>query len=80
LRDNRDILGKEAMKAVRNWTSTKVPMWQDDMVNFWRAGSPFEIREVSTEEEKALITRFAQQHHLDLIERGKTLILTPTSK
>lgn len=65
------------MRAVRNWTSTKVPMWQEDMVNFWRAGSAFEIREVSSEEERSLITRFAQQHDLDLIERGKTLILSP---
>jgi hypothetical protein len=65
------------MRAVRNWTSTQVPMWQEDIVNFWRAGSPFEVREVSTEEEKAIITRFAQQHDLELIERGKTLILEP---
>jgi hypothetical protein len=65
------------MRAVRNWTSTKVPMWQEDIMNFWRAGSPFEIREVSTEDEKEIITTFARQHDLDLIERGKTFILAP---
>ena len=65
------------MKAVRNWTSTQVPMWQEDIINFWRAGSPFEIREVSTEEDKSIISKFAHQHELDLIERGKTLILSP---
>ena len=52
-------------------------MWQEDIINFWRAGSPFEIREVSTEEDKSIISKFAHQHELDLIERGKTLILSP---
>ena len=65
------------MRPGRNWTSTQVPMWQEDMINFWRAGSPFEIREVSTEGEKAIIAKFAQEHDLDLIQRGKTFILSP---
>ena len=60
----------------RNWTSTRTPMWEVDMVNFWRAGGSFEVREVGTVEERAVVESFAREHGLEMVARGKTMILT----
>ena len=64
-------------KKNRNWTSTTTPMWQGDMLHFWRAGSSFEVREVSTDGDRQFIQSFATDYNLDLVERGKTFIFSP---
>ena len=56
-----------------NWTSTKVPLWQLDCQNFWRAGTAFEIRDVK-DEDRPFIETFAASHHLSYTRRGETVI------
>lgn len=56
-----------------NWTSTQVPMWQLDCQNFWRAGSPFEVRNVVTNEDKHFIEVFARSHNLSFTREGDTV-------
>ena len=53
-----------------NWTSTKVPMWQLDCQNFWRAGSIFEVRDVTSEEDLKFIEIFARSHDLSCKMNG----------
>ncbi len=60
------------MKKVVNWTSAKVPMWQMDCQNFWRAGLPFEVRNVSEEEDVKFIETFASSHSLNYVRKGET--------
>lgn len=62
-------------KPARNWTSTKVPMWEGDLIEFWRAGPPFEVREVSTPEHEDVIVRFARSHNLKAQKSGTTIII-----
>jgi hypothetical protein len=59
-----------------NWTSTKVPMWQLDCQNFWRAGSTFEVRDVSTEEDKKFIEIFANSHNLPFTRRENSFVFS----
>ena len=47
------------------------------MLHFWRAGSSFEVREVSTDGDRQFIQSFATDYNLDLVERGKTFIFSP---
>jgi len=56
-----------------NWTSTNVPLWQSDCENFWRAGGPFEVRGVSSDEHKAFIALFAERHSLNFSQSGTTV-------
>ncbi|HVK59874.1 MAG TPA: hypothetical protein VM735_13895 [Candidatus Kapabacteria bacterium] len=55
-----------------NWTSTKVPMWQFDCQNYWRAGSAFEVRDVTTEEHMKFVATFASVHELSFSVIGQT--------
>jgi hypothetical protein len=57
-----------------NWTSTKVPLWQLDCQNYWRAGSPFEIRDVTTDEDRQFIETFAVSHNLSFTRRGDSVV------
>jgi hypothetical protein len=65
------------MKLVTNWTSTKVPLWETDCLQFWRAGQPFELRDVSTEEHFLFVARFAKAHELEVRRDGTTVIFQP---
>ena len=56
-----------------NWTSTKVPMWQLDCQNFWRAGSAFEVRDLTEEEDRKFIEIFASSHNLTFTRNGNTV-------
>jgi hypothetical protein len=58
-----------------NWTSTMVPLWESDLINFWRAGKPFEVRDVTTTEQSLILTQFAASHELDVIREGSKVIL-----
>ena len=62
------------MKKVVNWTSATVPMWQIDCQNFWRAGLPFEVRDISTDEEIRFVETFATSHHLTYKRQGSTVL------
>ena len=55
-----------------NWTSTKVPLWRMDCENFWRAGTAFELRDVTTEEHKKFVQAFSFLRHIKVSERGTT--------
>jgi hypothetical protein len=61
-------------KAAINWTSTEVPMWEMDCVQFWRTGLPFELRNVTTEEHEAFVERFASAHQLTVEQYGSTVL------
>lgn len=62
-------------KVARNWTSTKVPMWEVDLIEFWRTGRPFEVREVSTPDQEEVILRFARSRGLKIERAGTTIVL-----
>jgi hypothetical protein len=62
-----------ARKAVTNWTSTKVPLWETDCIQFWRAGHPFELRDVSAEDHYRFVTTFARAHDLEVRHEGSTI-------
>jgi hypothetical protein len=64
-------------KAITNWTSTKVPLWETDCVQFWRAGQPFELRDVSTEDHHMFVARFANMHNLDVSRDGDRVVFSP---
>ena len=65
--------GMTARKAVTNWTSTKVPLWETDCIQFWRAGHPFELRDVSAEDHYQFIASFARAHDLEVRHEGSTI-------
>jgi hypothetical protein len=59
-----------------NWTSTKVPLWETDCLQFWRAGQPFEVRDVTTEDHLLFVARFAEAHELEIRQDGSTVIFS----
>ncbi len=66
-------------KAAINWSSTEVPMWETDCVQFWRTGLPFELRNVTTAEHDAFVERFASAHQLSVEREGNTVIFSFTA-
>jgi hypothetical protein len=64
-------------KAATNWTSTEVPMWETDCVQFWRTGLPFELRSVTTAEHDEFVQRFAQAHQLRVEREGSVARFFP---
>jgi hypothetical protein len=66
---------EEALVKV-NWTSTTVPLWEKDCIEFWRARSPFELRDVTSEEHERFAVQFAAEHGLDLVREGTTFRFT----
>jgi hypothetical protein len=62
---------------VGNWTSTKVPLWENDCMQFWRAGLPFELRDVSEEEHYLFVVQFAAAHDLAVFREGTTVTFRP---
>ena len=62
------------MKKVVNWTSATVPMWQLDCQNFWRAGLPFEVRDLCKDEDIQFIETFATSHNLTYRRQGNTVL------
>ena len=62
---------------ISNWTSTKVPLWETDCIQFWRAGQPFELRDVTTEEHCMFVARFASAHDLEVVRKDCAVVFTP---
>jgi hypothetical protein len=56
-----------------NWTSTKVPLWQLDCQNYWRAGTAFEVRDVTKDQDVNFIETFATSHGLSYTRKGSTV-------
>ena len=67
-------------KAITNWTSTTVPLWETDCLQFWRAGQPFQLRDVSTEEHSRFIARFSRDNDLEVQRQGSTVTFQPRIK
>ena len=67
------------MKNARNWTSTKVPLWEADCLQFWRAGLPFELRDVTEEEHYLFVARFSAAHDLVVSREDTTVVFSPKS-
>lgn len=65
------------IKKAVNWTSTKVPMWEMDCLQFWRAGQPFELRDVLTEEHLLFVSHFANAHELEVEREGDSILFLP---
>ena len=65
---------RSRMNKVVNWTSATVPMWQIDCQNFWRAGLPFEIRDICKDEDIRFIETFATSHNLSYKRQGTTVL------
>lgn len=66
--------------AVTNWTTTKVPLWETDCVQFWRAGMPFALKDVSTEEHFLFVARFSHAHDLSVVREGTTVTFYPKTE
>lgn len=64
-------------KNVSNWTSTTVPLWETDCLQFWRAGLPFQLRDVTSEDHFLFVARFAKAHNLDIRQDGSTVTFEP---
>ena len=62
------------MTKVGNWTSTTVPLWETDCVEFWRAGLPFELRDVTEEAHYLFVARFSAAHDLVVSREGTTVV------
>jgi hypothetical protein len=56
-----------------NWTSTQVPMWQIDCVEFHKVGLPFELRDINSEEHETFAKLFALRNNLHLQREGKNI-------
>ena len=67
-------------KAVTNWTSTRVPLWETDCLQFWRAGLPFELRDVTTEGHFLFVARFAKAHELEVQLEGNAVVFRHPEK
>ena len=67
------------MSKVGNWTSTTVPLWETDCVQFWRAGLPFELRDVTEESHYLFVARFSAAHDLVVSREGTSVIFRPTA-
>lgn len=65
------------MKVVTNWTSTTVPLWETDCIQFWRAGQPFQLRDVSTEEHFLFIAQFSNAHNIAVRRDGTVVTFEP---
>jgi hypothetical protein len=52
-------------------------MWEADCVQFWRAGQPFELREVTEEEHYLFVAQFAAAHDLAVSREGTTVTFRP---
>ena len=61
------------IKKPVNWTSTKVPLWESDCLQFWRAGQPFELRDVCTDDHFQFVSQFAKAHELEAECEGETV-------
>jgi hypothetical protein len=53
-----------------NWTSTTVPLWHYDCQNFWRAGTAFEVRDVTTAEHRHFVDTFAATYGVRFSVQG----------
>jgi len=62
---------------VSNWTSTKVPLWEADCLQFWRAGLPFEVRDVTEEAHYLFVARFSAAHDLVVSREGTSVVFSP---
>ena len=72
------ILGQRRMTTrAGNWTSTKVPLWETDCMQFWRAGLPFELRDVTEEGHYMFVAQFAAAHDLAVMREGTTVVFRP---
>jgi len=49
-------------------------MWQIDCANFLSAEQPFELRDVTTEEQRRFAEAFAKDHKLTRTEQGTTIL------
>ena len=65
------------MRKVGNWTSTTVPLWETDCMQFWRAGLPFELRDVTEEAHYLFVARFSAAHDLVVSREGTTVVFEP---
>jgi hypothetical protein len=49
-------------------------MWQIDCANFLSVEQPFEVRDVTTEEQRRFVQAFARDHKLTTTEQGTTIL------
>ena len=64
-------------RAITNWTSTTVPLWETDCLQFWRAGQPFELRDVRLDEHFRFVAQFSAAHELEVTREGDRVTFRP---
>ena len=52
-------------------------MWETDCMQFWRAGLPFELRDVVDDAHYMFVARFAAAHDLNVSREGASVIFRP---
>lgn len=62
------------------WTSTTKAAWKNDCDAFRRAGVPFKIKGVRTDEHRAFVLRFAARHGLTLAHGDGVVYLAPPER
>ena len=56
-----------------NWVSTQIPMWQIDCETYRKAGRPFELRDVSSEDHLKFVEFFCSRYALTCEKNGTTV-------
>jgi hypothetical protein len=57
-----------------NWTTTKVPLWEEDLLHFWLTRRSFELRDVITKEHEERALEFARNRELKPRRIGTTIV------
>ena len=60
-----------------NWTSTQVPLWQIDCDEFRKAGRPFELRDVNTDDHRMFVQVFCVRFGWLSRQDGNTVTFMP---
>ena len=66
------IIGRAYKPHRMNWTSTIIPMWQNDCDQFLEVNRPFELRHIQTAEHEEFVAAFSKEHNLKVTRSGTT--------
>ena len=66
------IIGRAYKPHRMNWTSTIIPMWQNDCDQFLEVNRPFELRHIQTAEHEEFVAAFSKEHNLKVTRSATT--------
>jgi hypothetical protein len=65
------------MGSFAKWTSTTKAEWKKECDAFRKAGVPFKIKGVQTDEHRTFVLSFAAQHRLSVAHGDGTVYIAP---